>query len=130
MAKKKRLQPTELELLILQVLWDDAPLPVRDIRAVLAKGGRDLAHTSVITVLNIMVDKGFLKRQKEGNAFLFSPRVDRDQISSSMTRSLIDRLFGGSSAAVVQHLLETDDLDANELVEIRKLINRKVRKQS
>ena len=130
MAKKKPNQPTELELLILQVLWEDAPLPVREIRTQLAQCGRDLAHTSVITMLNIMVDKGFLKRQKEGNAFLFSPRVGRTQVSSSMTRSLIDRLFGGSSAAVVQHLLETNDLDADELLEIRKLINRKVREQS
>ena len=70
--------PTELELEILKVLWDEAPLPVRDVRARLAEqAGRTLTHSSVITMLNIMVGKGYLKRHKEGKSFFFSPVSQR-----------------------------------------------------
>ena len=68
-------QPTELELKILHVLWNESPLPVREVRQRLAVAGRELAHTSVITMLNIMVRKGFLKRSRQGNALLFAPRL-------------------------------------------------------
>ncbi len=73
MARPKSLHPTELELQILKVLWDRSPLPVREIRQALADGGRDLAHTSVITTLGVMVRKRYLRRTKQGNAFLFAP---------------------------------------------------------
>ncbi len=122
--------PTELELLILHVLWAQAPLPVREIRQRLAGAGRDLAHTSVITVLNIMVRKGYLSRERQGNAFLFSPRVEKQKISQGMVRSLVERVFGGSTLAVLQHLLDTTDINPEELAQIRQLINRKMREQS
>lgn len=122
--------PTDLELQILHVLWDQAPLPVREIRQRLADAGRDLAHTSVITILNIMVRKGYVKRARQANAFLFSPHVQRESVSRRMVQSLIDRVFGGSTLAVMQHLLETADIDAAELDQIRQLIKRKAKEES
>jgi predicted transcriptional regulator len=122
--------PTDLELQILHVLWDQAPLPVREIRQRLADAGRDLAHTSVITVLNIMVRKGYVKRARQANAFLFSPQVQKESVSRRMVQSLVDRVFGGSTLAVMQHLLETSDIDAEELAQIRQLIKRKAKEQS
>ena len=61
-------KPTELELLFLKILWQSAPRPVREIRDALAESGRDIAHTSVITTLNTMVEKGYLNREKQGKA--------------------------------------------------------------
>jgi BlaI family penicillinase repressor len=130
MARPAAEHPTELELQILHVLWQEAPLPVREIRKRLAAAGRSLAHTSVITVLNIMVGKGFVKRAPQGNAYLFAPRVRRQGLSRRMMQSLVDRVFGGSTLAVVQQLLDTDDLDAEELAQIKQLINRKAKEQS
>jgi predicted transcriptional regulator len=130
MARSAAEHPTELELQILQVLWDEAPLPVREIRRRLAQAGRKLAHTSVITVLNIMFGKGFVKRTPQGNAYLFAPRVRRQGLSRRMMQRLIDRVFGGSTLAVVEQLLDTADLDAAELEQLKQLIHRKTKEQS
>jgi predicted transcriptional regulator len=122
--------PTELELEILKVLWDESPLLVRDVRARLADAGRTLTHSSVITVLNIMVRKGYVRRRKQANAFLFSPKIDRDSVSGGILGDLASRLFGGSAGAMALNLLETADLDEEELRELRGLIRRKTKEQS
>lgn len=130
MARPKSPHPTELELEILKVLWDEAPLPVRDVRARLeSSASRTLAHSSVITMLNIMYDKGFLSREKAGKSFLFSPRVQKDQVAGGFVGDLVSRVFDGDPSAMVLNLLESTDLDAAELGEIRKLIARKVKEQ-
>ena len=76
MSRSSSMHPTELELEILKILWEESPLPVREVRARLeSQAGRKSAHSTVITMLNIMFDKGFLKRKKDGKSFLFSPKV-------------------------------------------------------
>src|SRR5262245_15601767 len=127
MARPKSEHPTELELQILKVLWDRAPLPVRDVREALARSGRDIAHTSVITTLNTMVAKRYLQRKREGKAFLFSPRVNREEVSSRMLGDVVDRVFDGSAAAVMLSLFDRADLDAKELRELRRAIDRKMK---
>lgn len=130
MARSESEHPTELELEILKVLWRESPLPVRDVRARLeTDAGRPLAHSTVITMLNIMYRKGFLKRKKVGNAFHFSPKDAKDNVTGRMMGDLLSRAFEGSSAALVLNLIETADLDADELDELRRLINRKSKEQ-
>ena len=129
MARPASEYPTRLELEILKVLWDQAPLPVRDVRARLDEQGRTLSHSSVITMLNIMVDKGYLKRTKQGKSFFFSPKVEQDSITGGIVEDLLDRVFDGSPAAMVLNLIETADLDADELAELRRLINRKAKER-
>lgn len=122
--------PTELELEILKILWDESPLPVRDVRLRLAEQAkRKLTHSSVITMLNIMVRKRYLQRRKEGKAFLFSPLVKRENIAGGIVGDLLSRVFDGSPSAMVLNLLETADVDADEVTEIRRLINRKAKEQ-
>ena len=126
MARTKSQHPTELELEILKILWEEAPLPVREVRARLeSRADRPLAHSTVITMLNIMYDKGFLKRKKDGKSFLFSPKVKKDRVTGGMMGDLLSRAFNGSPSAMVLNLLETTDVDADEFAEIRKLISRK-----
>lgn len=128
MARPESEHPTELELEILKVLWDDSPLLVRDVRVRLEENAnRPLAHSSVITMLNIMHRKGFLKRRKQGKSFLFSPRVKKESVMGGMMGDLMLRLFEGSPSAMVLNLLETADVDSQELAEIRKLIARKTK---
>ena len=75
MVRPPSSSPTELELLILKVLWRKSPQTVREVREALATAGRKLAHTSVITTLNVMVRKKYLRRSMQGNACLFAPRL-------------------------------------------------------
>ena len=130
MARPGSDHPTELELEILKVLWEEAPLPVRDVRTRLEEHvNRQLSHSSVITVLNIMVRKGYLKRKKEGKSFLFSPQVDKDNVTGGIMGDLLSRVFDGSPCALVLNLLETTELDLEELKELRQLISRKEKEQ-
>jgi predicted transcriptional regulator len=130
MPRTESEHPTDLELDILKVLWKESPLPVRDVRARLeADAGRPLAHSSVITMLNIMHRKGFLKRRKVGNAFVFSPKAEKEGVAGKMMRHLVTRVFDGSTSAMVLSLIETSDIDAEELTELRRIISRKAKEQ-
>ena len=105
-------------------------MPVREVRARLESlADRPLAHGTVLTMLNIMYDKGFLKRKKDGKSFLFSPKVKKDRVTGGMMGDLLSRAFNGSPSAMVLNLLESTDVDADELAEIRKLISRKSREK-
>jgi predicted transcriptional regulator len=124
MARRASQHPTELELEILKVLWQRGPSSVRQVREALAPT-RDLAHTSVMTIMHIMTRKKYLRRSKQTGAHVYVPRLTFQSASKSMMRDLIDRLFGGSVAAATLQLLQTGDIDAQELDEIRKLLRRK-----
>jgi predicted transcriptional regulator len=129
MARPNSEYPTELELQILKVLWDDEPMTVRDVRDALAAGGRDLAHTTVITMLGTMVDKGKIEKLEptQGKAFRFSPLIQRDDVSRGMLGDLVERVFDGSAEAVMLSLFDVKELDEEELTSLRKLLNKKMR---
>lgn len=130
MPRSESEYPTELELEILKVLWKESPLPVREVRARLeAEADRPLAHSSVITMLNIMHRKGFLRRKKQGKSFLFSPKVKKESVSQGILGDLLSRVFDDSPSSMVLNLLETAELDSSELAELRKLINRKAKEK-
>lgn len=130
MARPGSGHPTELELQILKILWTQAPLPVREIRQRLADQGRDLAHTSVITTLNIMVRKKSLRRDLRGNAFLFEPRVSREETVKHMLGDLVNRVFDGSAMSIMLALLDAKSVDGDELKELRRYIDRMAREKS
>lgn len=89
--------------------------------------GRESAHTSVITTLNTMCDKGYLRRKKDGKAFLFSPAVDEADVSGGMLKDLVSKVFDGSASAVMLRLIESEDIDKDEVKELRRLFNRKLK---
>lgn len=127
MARPAAEQPTELELQILKILWEKSPQLVRDIRDELAALGRDIAHTSVITTLNTMVKKRIVTRKRDGNAFLFSPRMTREEVSQSVLGDVVNRVFDGSAKAVMLGVFSQNDLDRDELKELRKLIDQRIK---
>jgi predicted transcriptional regulator len=126
MARPGSDHPTQLELEILKVLWTESPLPVRDVQSRLEEQARrPLSHSSVITILNIMVRKGYLKRRKVGKAFFFSPKIKKEAVSRRLVGDLLGRVFEGSATAMVLNLMESADLDAAELASLRQLVERK-----
>lgn len=124
MARRQFRQPTKLELEILKVLWSQGPSSVRQIQAALAPA-KELAYTTVMTMLLIMIDKGYVRRRKLGPGNLYAATIEQEAASSNLLQDVVDRVFDGSVTAVVQHLIETSDLDSDELKAIRQLVNRK-----
>ncbi|MBL8817460.1 MAG: BlaI/MecI/CopY family transcriptional regulator [Planctomyces sp.] len=129
MARPNSEYPTELELRILKILWESEPKTVRQVRDDLAAEGRDLAHTTVITMLSTMVEKGQIEKLEplEGKAFRFSPLIQRDDVSKGMLGDLIERVFDGSAEAVMMSLFDVTKLDEDELAGLRRLLNKKLR---
>ncbi len=125
MTRSHPAHPTDLELLILKILWESSPRPVRDVRQALADIGRDLAHTTVITTLNVMVRKKFLKRTMQGNSCLFAPRVEKEKVSRGMLSDLFRRVFDGSASALVLGLFDCTEVTAEELKQLRQIIQQR-----
>jgi BlaI family transcriptional regulator, penicillinase repressor len=128
-ARPASKHPTELELEILKILWDEGPLAGRAIRDRLAPA-RDLTYTSVMTMLGIMEDKRYVARKKVGGNYVYSARLKREATSRRMLRDVVDRVFDGSAGTAMINLLETSDLDADELRQLRELLQRKAKEQS
>ncbi|QDU00194.1 BlaI/MecI/CopY family transcriptional regulator [Gimesia aquarii] len=123
-------QPTELELEIIKILWRDGPSTVRHVREQL-EPFRELAHNSVMTVMGIMTDKGYLRRrlQSNGNGYLYTARIRRNATVRGMLSDLVDRAFSGSTMDAILQLLDTSDLDAEELAQLRSEVDRKAKER-
>jgi len=127
MARPASKYPTELELQILKVLWHQSPMLAREVQATLASDGRELAKTSIITTLNTMVTKRYLSRTKQGNMYLFSPRISESEVSERVLGDVVDRVFDGSTSAVLIKLFDVREVDTDELKELRRIIDRKLK---
>ncbi|YCM42895.1 BlaI/MecI/CopY family transcriptional regulator [Verrucomicrobiaceae bacterium 227] len=124
MARSKSKYPTELELEILKVLWQEGELSVREVREFLAADGRDLAHTTLITMLNIMTEKKYVSRKAKANSYLFRPRVTQEKVSQGMASDLVTRVFGGSPSALMLSLLDHEKLSPDEREQLLDLVKK------
>lgn len=128
--------PTDLELEILKVLWRLGPSPVRRVREALAAGAgalhepRELAYTTVMTVMTIMTQKGYLRRTRSDTGYIYHAKARRDLTTGRMLRDLVDRAFSGSAGAAVVNLLESSEIPPEELRRLRELIDRMERQQA
>ena len=123
MPRPKEEQPTAGELEVLKVLWDRGPSTVRDVMDVL-NASRPRAYTSVMSLLNVMTDKGLLVRVPQGRAFVYKPKTDRSRTLRRMVGDLVGRAFEGSATQLVAHLLDQTRPTDEELVEIRRAIEK------
>jgi len=100
---------TPLELEIMKVLWVTGPANVQTVRRQLG-ARRDLAYTTVQTMLNLLERKGKVKRTLQERTYIYRPAVTRRREVGHMVRDVVDRLFGGSAEELVQSLVETRQL--------------------
>jgi BlaI family transcriptional regulator, penicillinase repressor len=121
MPRPKHEHPTPAELEVLQLLWDRGPSTVRQVMEVLNRRRRR-AYTSVMSLLNVMAEKGLLKRRPQGRAYLYEARVEREKTVGEMLRDLLGRAFDGSAASLVARLLDESSPSPRELAEIRDTI--------
>ena len=124
--RTKRL--TDLELAIMQVVWEaQEPMTVRTVTERLAGRGRELAYTSVQTVMNILKKKGVLtSRPGAGRAHEYVARVSREEATTTMTRDLVDRLFGGEVQPLLAHLIQNEPVSRAELEGLKRRIEQEL----
>ena len=120
-------RPTEAELELLNMLWENGPATVRDLHQAISVK-RAIGYTSVLKLLQIMTDKGLVEREESGKAHIYRPVGTRQQTQSQMVRDMSERVFSGSAAALAMHALSTQPVSDQELDELRRLIEQK-RKQ-
>ena len=111
----------DLQLRIMKILWRGGTAGVSAVHEELASE-TPLAYTTVATMLRKMEARGLVKHQKHGRRFVYTAAVPADAVTRSMANDVIDRLFEGSLAGMVSHLLSTREISAGELRELEKLI--------
>ena len=119
MARPKTENLTPLELEIMHVLWNEG---ASNVQAVQQHLERELAYTTVQTMLNILHRKGQVKRTLKDRAYFYSPVVSRSHVVGNHLSDLVERLFGGSAESLVMSLVETKHLTPKKLARLQKLI--------
>jgi BlaI family transcriptional regulator, penicillinase repressor len=118
--KKPTYRLGDLQLRIMRVLWELGRATVAEVQAGLR--GEPLAYTTVATMLRKMEDRGLLEHREEGRRFVYVPAVSAADVTRSMADDLVDRLFSGSLADAVSHLLENREVSKKELAQLQELI--------
>ena len=121
MARPRHKNPTPAELAVLQIIWEHGQCTVREVMNLL-RPKRPRAYTSVMSLMNVMAEKGLLNQKPKGRAFVYSAKISRDKTQSSMVSDLLNRAFDGSASALVAHLLQQAEPNNEELDEIRKTV--------
>ena len=123
MSRPTSRQPTDGELEILKILWDRGPCELGVVCEALRQH-REVATTTVATMLKVMLDKSMVKRAKGARGYQWSARVSPDATRRRLLRKLMAAAFDGSARGLVTHLLEDGDLSPDDIDEIRRLLER------
>jgi predicted transcriptional regulator len=121
MVRRKTERLTPLELEIMHVLWETGAANVQTVQQGLK---RDLAYTTVQTMLNILHRKGKVRRTLKDRAYYYKPVVSHKQIVSQTVNDMVERLFGGSAESLVMSLVETKHLTPQKLARLQKLVEK------
>ena len=128
MVRPRHKNPTPAELEVLQIIWEHGPCTVRTVMNLLSPR-RPRAYTSVMSLMNVMAEKGLLTQKPKGRAFIYSAKVSQDKTQSRLLSDLLNRAFDGSASVLVAHLLRQAEPDKEELDEIHKTISEFTRKK-
>ncbi len=113
---------TETELELMTILWKLKEGSVADVIESLPKE-RDLAYTSVSTILRILEQKNILKARKEGRGHIYVPQIKKSDYEAKTVKHVVDRVFDGTPVALVRQLLDSGQLDESDLKELKNLID-------
>jgi BlaI family transcriptional regulator, penicillinase repressor len=125
MPRPKAKELTERELEIMHVFWRDEELTVADVRDRLAADGRDLAYTTVATLVRILLEKGFVEQTSEERPFRYKAVRSFQDVSRNLVRDLVDRVFGGSREQLLVHLVGDRKLTKKERALLGQILKEK-----
>jgi BlaI family penicillinase repressor len=114
--------PTEAEMAILQIVWNRGPSTVREVHTALRS--RRTGYTTTLKQMQVMMDKGLLKRNERYRSHVYEARIQREQTQLQLTRSLLARAFDGSAKNLVLGALSAQPISGSELAEIRAMLDR------
>jgi len=122
MAKAALARPTDGEVEILHVLWDRGPSTVREVYAVLSET-KPIGYTTVLKLMQIMAEKGLVQRNEDQRAHVYVASAPQKETQQRMVGEMLDRVFGGSAMQLVMQALATKRANAQELAEIRQMLD-------
>lgn len=114
-------RPTDAELAILRVLWEQGPSTVREVHTAMT-AVRSVGYTTTLKLMQVMTAKGLVEREERGTHHVYRPRHGEQQMQRRLVRDLVDRAFGGSTAQFVLQALNSRRSSPEELDEIRQLL--------
>lgn len=115
-------QLSDAQLAFMEVLWEHGEATVADVQRQLAADGRELATTTVATVLGRLEKRGVVSRRAVGRQYLYRADISRDAVRRTVLSRVTSGLFGGSVSALVGQLLQSERVTPEELDEVRRLI--------
>jgi BlaI family transcriptional regulator, penicillinase repressor len=121
MARKQSPTLTDAELRPMEVLWNRGPSTVAEVVDALPRQ-LDLSYSTVLTTLRILEQKGYVKHTKEGQAYVYHPIVDRSQAQRRALKHLMSRFFDNSPELLLLNLVESEQIDAEDLQRIQQII--------
>jgi predicted transcriptional regulator len=122
MAKQNQPRPTDAELEILRVLWNRGPSTVRDVYEEL-KRDKDVGYTTVLKFMQIMAEKGLVRRDEDQRAHLYEAMVPKESTQRQLVGDLLNRAFGGSALELVMQALSAKKATPDEIEQIRRLLD-------
>ncbi len=125
MARPRAPELTERELEIMQVFWDLGERTAADVRDELAERGRDLAYTTVATLIRILCDKKFLQQTNTERPFVFKPVRSFEEVSGNLLNDLVKRVFRGSREKLLVSLLDQEGLTKKEREALERILREK-----
>lgn len=121
MAKVTTTSLTAVELELMTILWKLEHGTVREVLAELPKN-RKMAYTSASTIIRILEQKGYVSAKKAGKAHIYSPTLNKTDYSKRTLKQVVCNLFDGEPSQLIRQLINSEKLDAKEILEIKKII--------
>lgn len=118
-----QIQPTERELEALKVLWDQGEATVRTVCDAMNGTGADLAYTTVLSLLQVMEQKGLVAHRREGKAYLYFPQVEREITLRGLAAGFLERVFDGSLDEYLVHALGSRKVTQAELTQLEEMLS-------
>jgi predicted transcriptional regulator len=119
--RKPSLTLTPQELAIMKIVWRLDTATVRDVYEALRKT-RPIAYTTVMTMMNVLEDKGYLAKKAQGRAHAYTPTRPRQQVVGAMVRDFVDRVFDGAAGGLLLHLAKDRRLSKDDRATIRRIM--------
>ena len=117
--------PTDRELEILKVLWEQGEATVREVSDALNSAGAELAYTTVLTLLQIMDEKQLVNFRKEGKAYVYRAAIERERTFQGLAKGFLAKVFDGSLEEYVRGALDSQSISADELDRLSELVEQK-----